>query len=407
MPTRLISEIPLEEVTREDLQSLIDEKIAENRSLEYKREVHLNTQGEKKEFLADVSSFANSNGGDLIIGIECDSRTKFPKSLYSVSQEGEDKDIQRLTNCIYNGIEPRLPVEIKAVYISETSRDEYAVIIRIKKGWDGPYRIKYRESHRFYTRSPNGKYLMDINELRTAFNLSETRTEKIRSFVQERISDIFSDNIQFPMGDSPKLCLHIIPISAFDVNSNYDLSLLENIRPASFPLGSNSYDPTYNIDGLLKYLKYPQNVYSSSYLQYFRNGIIETACTKISGIDGTEKLLYPGAIEKYILEGINGYKNDLETVGVNSPFIIFISLIDVKGYCLSIRSGWEDLNGNPELIRRVKIHKEIAQLPEIYIGDYSQDIKKALKPCFDVLANMVGLPRSESYDDTGNYTGRY
>lgn len=408
MVGRPINEIPLNEITKEDLQFLIDEEITEKRSLEYKRELNLNTADDKKEFLADISSFANASGGDLIIGIECDSKTKLPKKIVNASRNGEDLDLQTIGSIIRDGIEPRIQFKIQPVYLSDSTKDEFALILRIEKGWNGPHRIKFRDLHRFYTRSPNGKYLMEINELRSAFNLSETRIEKIRSFIQERISNIYSDNLPFPMSNVPKLTLHLVPISSFDIGSNYDLSILNNVKNPSFPLGPGGCDITFNIDGILKYQIFSHEFYALTYLQYFRNGIIETTAAGIAHTNhDKEKLLYPDISENYILSNIDNYKRDLKILEVAPPFIIFISLIGVKDHGLSNRTGWIDMNGNPELVKRIKIHKDVVQLPDIYIEDYSQDIKKALKPCFDVFANLVGLSRSKCYDEDGNYIGEY
>ena len=53
-----------------DLQRLIDDGVPEGREIDYKLELAVATDQEKKEFLADVSSFANTVGGVLYIGIK-------------------------------------------------------------------------------------------------------------------------------------------------------------------------------------------------------------------------------------------------------------------------------------------------------------------------------------------------
>lgn len=71
----------LEDITTSDLQALIDNKVIEGKTIEYKREMPNNSDPAKKEFLADVTSFANSSGGDLIFGIEQDNQTGMPVEL--------------------------------------------------------------------------------------------------------------------------------------------------------------------------------------------------------------------------------------------------------------------------------------------------------------------------------------
>ena len=60
---------PLEQITIEDLETLVENSVPESRTIEYKQCFPSNKDSDKKEFLADVSSFANTIGGILIFGI--------------------------------------------------------------------------------------------------------------------------------------------------------------------------------------------------------------------------------------------------------------------------------------------------------------------------------------------------
>jgi predicted HTH transcriptional regulator len=60
---------PLDEIIEADLQRLIDDHLEENRQLECKRELPGTSDADKKEFVRDVVSFANSAGGHIIFGI--------------------------------------------------------------------------------------------------------------------------------------------------------------------------------------------------------------------------------------------------------------------------------------------------------------------------------------------------
>ena len=62
----------LESITRADLQGLISNVILESRYIEYKTEVGLTELSDKIKLLAGISSFGNSAGGDLLIGIRAE-----------------------------------------------------------------------------------------------------------------------------------------------------------------------------------------------------------------------------------------------------------------------------------------------------------------------------------------------
>ena len=58
-----------DDVTCEHLVSLISNRVSEGRDIECKRDAPQRSDSAKREFLADVSSFANANGGLLIYGV--------------------------------------------------------------------------------------------------------------------------------------------------------------------------------------------------------------------------------------------------------------------------------------------------------------------------------------------------
>ena len=76
----------IDQITEEDLQALIDNSVLEIKTIEYKQSLPSNAESAKKEFLADVSSFANASGGDIIYGIVEDKETGTPKSLEGLTK---------------------------------------------------------------------------------------------------------------------------------------------------------------------------------------------------------------------------------------------------------------------------------------------------------------------------------
>lgn len=86
--------VPIEAVTKEHLRSLVEEGVAELRSIEYKRELPGEDYEGKKEFLADVSSFANSGGGDIVFGIA--ETGGVPQALVGFETADVDAEMNRL-----------------------------------------------------------------------------------------------------------------------------------------------------------------------------------------------------------------------------------------------------------------------------------------------------------------------
>src|SRR3954451_17276289 len=62
-------EKPVQGISKDDIDALVADEVREGRTLDYKEKLPGNADKDKKEFLADVSSFANAGGGDMIFGV--------------------------------------------------------------------------------------------------------------------------------------------------------------------------------------------------------------------------------------------------------------------------------------------------------------------------------------------------
>ena len=389
----------IDKITEEDLQSLINNSVLEGKTIEYKQSFPSNSDSDKKEFLADVSSFANAIGGDLIFGMIEDRDTGIPKTLEGLVIENIDREISRLDNIIREGIEPRISgINIKSINLSNS---KIALIIRIQRSWNSPHRVSFKGHDKFYSRSANGKYPMDVGELRNTFNLSETITERIRRFREDRISKIFANDTPVPFYDSAKIVLHLIPVISFTSAQRYDIGKIASHPEKLGPIYCSGWNHRYNLDGFLTYSGGRTDI-SHSYVQLFKNGIIEA----VEGFllephHKKESLLIPSiAYERELIKSLSDYFSVLKTLNVELPVFIFLTLVGVRGYTMAVDQSkfWID-EFHP-------IDRDILSLPEIAIENYDFIADDALKPCFDSIWNACGFPRSFNYDDTGKLVGK-
>ena len=82
---------PVDELDLLDIEALIDNKVPEGKMLDYKLTLPGNTDSEKKEFLGDVVSFANTLGGCIFYGVK--EERGIPVSIEGFSSEDIDKDL--------------------------------------------------------------------------------------------------------------------------------------------------------------------------------------------------------------------------------------------------------------------------------------------------------------------------
>src|ERR1039458_8242927 len=97
---------PLNDIAEADLAALISNGVAEGRTIEYKRILPGNSDADKKEFLADTSSFANTGGGDLVYGM--DEVGGLPTHIVGIQATDLDAEIRRLDSILAAGLAPRI-----------------------------------------------------------------------------------------------------------------------------------------------------------------------------------------------------------------------------------------------------------------------------------------------------------
>lgn len=367
------------DISKEDIQSLVEKEIEEGVYVDYKEELKIETGDDKKEFLNDVVSFANTDGGYLIFGIK--EENKKPIELKPISIDNIDKLEQKINQIVLenSNIEPRIKHILKSI---ELDNGKYILVLEVIKTFNGPHRSN---KTKFYARNSAGKYELSVMELKNAFLSSETLNKKIEDFISDRISKVYNKS-------SNGLLMHLVPLDSFYSNKQIDIDSIKsgsiggkNIKPM-YVSGWNS--PKYNLNGIIVDI-------DSSYTQFYRNGVIEI----FENLILSHKSIPYVALEKEIIEYLTEIIEVLKLIKVECPIIIFITFLGVNGYI--IPRGHFDIDN----INAQSIEEEILRLPEIYFEDYLliKDLSKLLKPSFDVYWNACGYKESKNYDASGEF----
>jgi len=387
---------PLDTLVESDLQSLVDNEVSEGRTIEYKRSLPTNSDAEKKEFLADVSSFANAVGGNLIYGME--EKAGVPTKITGLGEIDADAEILRLENTIRNGVDPRIPgISTRAVAVEAG----VAIVMRIPRSFALPHAVDYKGRWRFYSRHSAGKHPLDVAEVRAAFAFSESNAERIRSFRIERLSMITSG--QTPVGlpeETPKFILHSVPISAFDPNVRFDMASVTQYSGDLQPICSSSWSQRYNLDGYLSYSEVSQGS-PYTYLQVFRTGGVEAVEAKILTDRRGNKLTIPADYyERELQDALKRFLLLQKQMGVDPPIIVMLSILGVSGYFIDVGDRWY-----VQQVRAQPIDRDALLLPEAVVESFESRPADIMKPIFDAVWNAAGWPRSMNYDAAGEWKG--
>jgi hypothetical protein len=390
-----------------DIQELITNSVAENKILEYKQELKITTvpssDGEKKEFLADVSAFANTEGGDIIYGIS--EKNSIPKDIIGIEIIKTDELPRKIDNLIRDGLQPRIAHQIKILPIAI---NKYILLLHIEKSWNRHHRVVLGGSTAFYARNSKGKYLLDTFELRDMFNLSNTLITKINSFKNERILSILDGNAPAPISQEGNVILHFIPFDSFNPMQEIDIKKLKEKSRDLGLLYWDDWNTKYNLNGCLLYSPVIRDeTISYDYTQIFRNGSIEA-------VDGLlfstheESFRSPGknipmyAFEESVLHYFTKVMDYFKSLNIQPPVYFSISLINVLGYSIPVNNSVYNLVGGKSVI-----DTDIVKLPESIINDFDIKPESVLQPMYNIIYNACGLEKSNNFDEQGNFRLHY
>lgn len=387
-------------IDKADIDSLVANTVVEGRTLDFKLLLPDGTDDKKKEFLADVSSFANAAGGDLIYGVdeERDAKgqpTGIPSAAPGLAIHNTDAELRRLEGIIRDGIEPRINgIHVKAI---EGFAQGPAILIRIPKSWLSPHMVTYKGSSRFYSRTGTGKHPLDVTEIRSAFALSESLPKRLQAFRDDRVAKVVAGETPIPLQPGAKVILHLFPLQALEGTSRLDPTRLKDRAAALRPLSASGWDLRYNIDGFLVFAGAPRTSAHTTYTQVFRTGAIEAVDSRMFNDERAAAKIIPSVyFEREIIQATTRYIKELASVDFTPPIFLMLTLTGVKGFTMAVAQKYDWGQHHP-------IDRDTLFLPDVIIDDVQTKPEALLKLVFDALWQSMGWDGSLNYDGTGSW----
>jgi len=388
-------DIPLDRITEADIQRLITAGAAESLYIDYKQTTYGKSESDHAELLADLSSFANTAGGDIVIGVA--ENGGIPIKIVPFTGNA-DEERRRLEDIARTGLEPRIRnLQTRAV---ELAQGGAVIIVRVPKSYTPPHRVIYKNRNRFYARASSGKYEPNVEELRHIFVEAPRIAERIAAFRDDRIVRIAAGETPVPLGSGGKIVLHLVPVPAFADGRLREVVSEVLAGTKRFPLPLNNMGaatlPCVNFDGFLTYLDSPVEG-QQSYAQFFRSGAIE-GVGYLSKLPNGNPYFETAEFTNKVVSAVRLYLSVLEEYNAGLPVYAFLSLCNVAHcFCYHSNYGKKLLTG--------PLNREVLLLPELYIDNFKTDVPALMRPMFNMLWNAFGLPRCEMYDARGVWIG--
>lgn len=392
---------PLDQLDGGLLQRLCDDKCPESQTLEFKRELPGNSDKDKHELCKDVAALANTDGGDLVYGI--DESAGAAGAIYPISAEPSDAAMRRLAQVLDAGVEPRIQgVKMRHVDVP----GGYSIVVRVPPSFDGPHCIRTNNSRRFVMRNGTSITDMSFDQLRGAFDRTATLAERARGFISDRLQLIAERKTTAPLLTGPHWIVHLVPVAGLAGRRTVDLRSIYSKSFTEF-LGDDwgGGSRTFNLDGLLIHPGGKQDDGYYAYNHIFRTGALEGA--QLGGATrevspGVEKsIVWSLDMSKFFYSSVKRFLASAKAWGFSGPAVLSVAVLNVKGFELGIGDVFHRFSrataDRPHLIP-----------PDLWVEDIdSLNIDDAMRPLLDNLWQAFGAERCLDFDEkTGAFAPR-
>ncbi len=385
-----------EDIGPDDILRLVENRVSERKVLEYKEALNIGPDNERAEFLADVSSFANASGGDLIFGIsderdEDDRPTGIPKAIVPLQLTNAASECARIEQIIQSGLEPRVPVvQVKAIDIAEQGP---VIVVRVGKSWIAPHMVSFKNRSRFYSRNGIGKIQLDVQQIGAAFALQRGLGERLRAWKTERVAKALSGDGPIPLSGS-RLLLHFVSASALTSDEEALPRIFDNRTwgSANSLMTSVPQFSRYNADGFLLFFSDTGQSDRQTYLQLFRDGRLEYGDSYLFNSkfqDQIPSALFEEAIEKTFGNAMLL----LSLLKVSEPVFVSLTLLGMRNRRMA-------LPGNaaypPFSNIRAVFDRDVIVCPDVRVENLAEGspYPTTLLPVLNFIWQAAGLKQS-------------
>lgn len=380
--------------TCDDIVELIKSKTKESNQLEYKS--YFFPEGKfsrleeksKNKLLQEICSFANVNGGEIIIGIREDDDHN-PNTFSDTGVNANNFEIWEQSFRLALSTRTRPSIRgVHCEYISVTD-NESCIWISIPNSIQKPHAYNSGSKDEFYIRYGNISTPMSYDDIKHSFSLLEGIQAKVRDIRDTRIAMLLNDEIFENSSSDAGIMLHIIPEWSLNEENYIDVRDIKyNKKFSVFSPPDSMGTAIFNSDGIFMQYGHGERPIMS-YVQVFHNGIVEVVEIRLLN-DYEDGVIYRWyEVEELIAKKIYQYCCGLLSLGIPHGFYIYLTLVNVKHKRAIVGSFGEK---SPELTRDI-IKIKIAK------WDEKTDYSYALMPLLNSLANTFGMERSYLYDD--------
>jgi Putative DNA-binding domain len=404
-----IRSIPFDRISIEDIRGLVDRKIQEDRTLDFKQTLDIDSDGGQLDLLGDVVAMANASGGTLLYGaVEGEAEDRGRIVGIAGMPLSADATALKINNLLRDNVDERLPTVLhRAIDVGDGS---FLYIIRIPASPRAPHMI-IRKSHRprFYMRGTVSNDPMNAQQIKEVSMRGATAEQRALAFIDQRTEYVRKHaptprhTFEHPLDEAAAeqraastVLLHFVPLypptNGVDLANRATVGLLAGLHPlwTTYPGRLR-----WSIEGL--YNESSDSI-ASRWVLFDRSGAVEFGIYGLLQPNAwapRESVMPVFALEEAALRCREQINALIEAGVVSAPMVISLRLAEIRGSFL----GGERVSGMG-LDPRKPI-ADVIIIPPIPVSEWAAEIDAAYHRLFDVMWQAWGIARSPSYDESG------
>lgn len=366
-------EKPYEDVTKADLDTLIAQGRSEGRRLDFKAQLPGGGDSDVKEFLADITSFANTDGGDLLIGVT--DTNGIATGLSGFSDEVLDQEILRIESRVRAGVDPRL--QTFRVHPIPLGDGQVALLLRVPASLTAPHRVCYKGNSRFFARNSRGKFEMDTGELRRAFAATDDLPRRLRDLHTQAVEATSGKDMPFSIDPEPTVVLTVAPLSILREARDIPMTRENAVLPPRVTGGG--IHMRVALDGIIVHSPFNDGARGVRCWSYnHRRGYVDCAWTIGRKLEDAQRVIWRKYFEEELPGAARSIVSRLRTYELEGPWVAMASMRNTMGYRVIL--------GNEYL-------SDAAWLDSAHLGEIVDEAlePESLQPFTDAFLRLFGV----------------
>lgn len=380
----------------EDFDRLVADRVQEGNQLDFKQALVGGTDADKKKFAADVCAFANTRGGDIVIGMR--EARGVAVEVVPLAMD-PDQETLRLQNMIADSFDPRIiGVQIAPVAFGAG----HVVVVRVPQSVQGLHRSKL-DQH-FHIRESRSNRHLDVASLITRVDMLRGQRDRREEFLAQRYAAVLTNRTPVALRPGPKVMVHVFQAHAAFGTDMLDVAPAAAAGAMPIPtLGQGGADFRMTFEGPMHHTPINDGM-TRAFTLVHRAGVLEGTWKVADSREGRTEVVAE-TVETQVLNFVRALiERTRGLLTLDVPLVVRIALVGAERAVI-VTSNRELRRHYEEDVALSPIDRTALQLPDVLVDDWPiADLAELFRPAFDRLWQASGFLRSYQYQE---HEGRF